>query len=164
LWDTHHLDISTLYKSAFFDPAPGKGPPNRTTAEACRTLAEWNWPHAALLSTRLMGPTAPPVLEEVEVSDSFATAPATHVRGMPPPYTCPQPGTERANADPIGAVCCRASAASGKTWRPGGREIGPLHATNASIVAILIKILANVLITLFGATIATQLSRKPSAK
>ncbi len=45
--------------------------------------------------------------------------------------------------------------------RTGHREFQPLHGVNPSYVTV-IQVLSSVLLTLLGATIASQLSRKPS--
>ena len=92
---------------------------------------------------------------EIDVDNSFDRPADT---SSSRPFECPKDKAAAAS-DPIGNRCCQVDPG----WKPGGAEFRVLHGFNAAWVALGIKIMANTFLTLLGATLASQLSRKPSS-
>jgi hypothetical protein len=163
-WDPHHLTIGTSYRKDFYD-ARGSAvaaPPtaNPVTSDVCSMLARWDAGHSFMLSARLMIPVAPPAYDEVEPQDNF---------NVPEPSTTDPNAPNAVGIDPVRAatfpeddlVTLRCRQLDGH-WKWNGREFGWIHSWNPVLVALIVRVLSNLLLTLFGATIATHLSRKPT--
>jgi hypothetical protein len=160
-WDSHHLTVGSPYKKDFYDwrtaavagvlvlPNQVLALPNQVTSDVCETLSHWDAAHSFMLSARIMIPVAPSAYDEVEPEDGFNSA---------------EISDEAHDSEPVHRVDtsvgrrCRAIQ-PGWNWK--GRELALIHSWNPVVVALFIKVLSNLLLTLFGATIATQLSRKP---
>jgi hypothetical protein len=174
-WDVDHLDVNSLYKKSFYEAQsvaaePSDSPdapcsewfppwaePNKVTADVCETAAHWDWRHAALLAVRYMIPVAPAIYDEIDIDNSFVGAERTLDGEPSEEFKC---ALQPRNSLP--GRCCESV---GWFWRPSGnREFELLHQSNAAFVAVLIRVLSSILLTLFTATIGLQLSRKPSAE
>ncbi|HXI57101.1 MAG TPA: hypothetical protein VNO55_13630, partial [Polyangia bacterium] len=141
--------------------SPG-GRPTQVTLDVCETLGQWDWKHAALIATRFMVPVAPSMYDEIDIDNTFGDEPQSDGA-----FSC----KTVAERSLLGRCCAvsepwlqHAGAGNATPWVPAkDREFTFFHDWNASFVALVIRVLSSVLLTLLGATIASQLSRRPSS-
>jgi hypothetical protein len=145
----HHLDLSASAKKTFLEGTvaevnPAAAPAREIAEGICRTLAVWTWQNAALFTTRYMSPVAPDVYGEFDVDNDFDTS------------TQPGRAPGGKTRDLVDQRCERVG-----VHLPRPPAIATAQIVNPALLAVLIKVLSNILLTLFGATIASQVSRKP---